>query len=280
MLEAANLSPDDVRAMPDSHPLAPLIDAMQGSMAAYLQLFDGLPGIVLTERDDVGWFVGTSGWPGREVLWSRFDAATSDAQIDRVLSELGAHCSGLDWAVYRSCRPLDLGARLEAKGLKRGFTLWMLADLADLPALAPPDPDFRVELVTNEEELREWWHVSAAGYESRREDIEIFHDAYRQHPFGPDMDCVHRIGYWRDEPVTSATLLLASGIAGIYAVSTAPAHRRRGFGAAITRASLETARARGYRYACLQSSAMGVRVYERVGFNVKVFLPEYAWKKR
>ncbi len=44
LLESASLNPEEVRSMPDSHPLAPLIDAMQASLAAYLRLFADLPG--------------------------------------------------------------------------------------------------------------------------------------------------------------------------------------------------------------------------------------------
>lgn len=279
MLESASLNPEEVRSMPDSHPLAPLIDAMQASLAAYLRLFAALPGIVLKERKEVGWFVGAAGPPAREVLWTRFDEATCNDQIDSVLGEIGAYCQRLDWAVYRTCRPSDLGRRMEAKGMKPGSVTWMLADLGDIRMLPPAEPDFRVEFVTTADQMQIWWHVSASGYQSTIENTKVYHDAYLSHPFGPQEDCVHYIGYWRDEPVTSATLLLAGGIAGLYAISTPPAYRRRGFGSAITRAALDTARQRGYRHACLMSSPMGKSVYQRVGFNVQVNVPEYAWTK-
>lgn len=277
MLEPANLSPKNVRSLPDSHPLSPLIDAMQESLAAYLRLFEGLPGVALTERDEVGWCIGI---PGKEILWTRFDAARCDEQIDAVLGEIGTHCEALDWAVYRTCTPADLGQRLEAKGMKAGVALWMLTDLTHGgEPQAWPDPALRIEIVTRADEMRVWWHVSAAGFENPIEAWKVYHDAYLRVPFGPDQDCVHYIGYLGEEPVTSGTLLLRPGVASLYAISTPPEHRRRGFGGAITLAMLETARQRGYRHACVNSSRMGRSVYWRAGFNVQVLVPEYGWTR-
>ena len=84
--------------------LEPLLASLVGGRDA-LRLFAGLPGIVLTEREDVGWLVGTTGPPGREILWTRFDEAACDEGIDAVLARIGAYCQGFDWAVYRTCRP-------------------------------------------------------------------------------------------------------------------------------------------------------------------------------
>ncbi len=172
-MKSANISREEVRSMPDSHALAPLLDAMQASLAAYLRLFDGLPGIVLQESEEVGWFVGTAGPPGREVLWTCFDESTCDEGIDDVLQQIGAHCEGLDWAVYRRCRPADLGRRLEARGMKPGSVTWMLADLNSLSTSPVADPDFRTEIVTTADQMQIWWHVSADGYESTIEDTKV-----------------------------------------------------------------------------------------------------------
>ncbi len=70
-----------------------------------------------------------------------------------------------------------------------------------------------------------------------------------------------------DEPVTASTLLLTDGMAGIYDVSSIPSARGKGFGRAITLASLVEAQARGYRYVCLQATQMGFPLYKRIGFK-------------
>jgi GNAT superfamily N-acetyltransferase len=266
--------------MHDAHPLAPLVDAMQVNLTAYYRLFAGLPRVVLTEREEVGWVVGLDGPPGREVLWTRFDEAGCEERIDALLAQIGSHTDVFDWPVFRTCRPDDLGERLAARGLVTRAVPWLLADLDALPPPPTSVPDFRIEPVTTPEQLRVWWQVSARGYERDPERWRVYHDAYLQNPYGPGAACVHLLGTWRDEPVTSATLLVAGGIAGVWAVSTPPEHRRRGFGGLVTRAVMEIARQRGEHHACLMSSAMGLPLYQQLGFDALVGVPEYGWTRQ
>jgi ribosomal protein S18 acetylase RimI-like enzyme len=68
-----------------------------------------------------------------------------------------------------------------------------------------------------------------------------------------------------------ATSMLATSpsvqLAGIYSVATRPAHRGRGFGTALTRAALLSARAAGYDSAVLEPSPEGAGMYRRMGFE-------------
>ena len=74
-------------------------------------------------------------------------------------------------------------------------------------------------------------------------------------------------GYVEDRPVTCAAAIGSPGTVGIYAVATAEAARRRGYGQAITWAAIAAgAAAWGSKLAVLQSSEMGLGVYRSMGF--------------
>ena len=67
---------------------------------------------------------------------------------------------------------------------------------------------------------------------------------------------------------------------GVYAVETAPAWRRRGFGRALTEHVLADAVGRGARTASLQSTELGRPLYTRLGFTAvgryEEWVPEHA----
>ncbi|MFG3203874.1 GNAT family N-acetyltransferase [Streptomyces sp. NPDC048192] len=81
-------------------------------------------------------------------------------------------------------------------------------------------------------------------------------------------DAVRLTGYLEDRPVGTALMFAAHDVAGIYVVTTAEAHRRRGVGSALTSAALHAGRERGLRTGTLQASSLGAGVYRRMGFHV------------
>jgi GNAT superfamily N-acetyltransferase len=70
------------------------------------------------------------------------------------------------------------------------------------------------------------------------------------------------------EPVATSMLVLTDDVAGVYAVSTVLAHRKKGYGDAVSRAAVREGRARGATVSILQSSAMGRPIHERMGFEM------------
>jgi GNAT superfamily N-acetyltransferase len=277
------------------------VNRIQENLIAYFRVFAGLPGVTFVE-EEVTWNVGG---PGPHILHTHFpsdgvEPGGVDQQIDDLIRQIGQFADSVDWFVFPTCQPTDLGERVAAHGLAGGpdgaWTLvgqsggpggnWMIADLTALPDAPPVSDRFHIETVCNEAMLGEWLQVSLTGFGNQPPTPEqwaenYFYAGYTRHGFDTDASSLHYIGYLDDQPVTAATLLLAGGIAGLFDISTPAAFRRQGFGSAISWHLLQEAHRRGYQQAYVWSSALGKGVYPRVGFvPVALGMREYCWQKR
>lgn len=76
------------------------------------------------------------------------------------------------------------------------------------------------------------------------------------------------LGLVDGEPVTTAvTIPTGDQSIGVFNVATPEQHRGHGYGAAITAAAVHDGLSSGARWAWLQSSPEGYRVYQRIGFT-------------
>lgn len=71
-----------------------------------------------------------------------------------------------------------------------------------------------------------------------------------------------------DDAIGAACGYLSGTTGGVYFVGTPPQHRGKGVGAEVTRAVVNALFEQGATCVTLQSSEMGFRVYERLGFKV------------
>src|SRR5829696_6166844 len=136
----------------------------------------------------------------------------------------------------------------------------LLAPLAGQPA---PVPGLEVREVRDTAGLADFVATSAAGFEGG---ADLFARLYTPASL-TEPDQTLYVGYLEGEPVATAIRGTSHRIAGIGGVSTVPAARRRGIGAAITwRAALDGL-AEGCVASYLGASEMGFRVYERMGYR-------------
>jgi ribosomal protein S18 acetylase RimI-like enzyme len=87
--------------------------------------------------------------------------------------------------------------------------------------------------------------------------------------------CAIYVGYADGLPVASGMGWRTGRTIGVYAISTVPAARRRGYGEAMTTRVVVDGIAAGCDVAALQASRAGRRIYERLGFRVVVQYDAY-----
>jgi N-acetylglutamate synthase len=75
------------------------------------------------------------------------------------------------------------------------------------------------------------------------------------------------VGKIDGEPVATGVSVCLENHVGIFNVATLPAHRRHGYGAAITERAVREGLDRGARWAWLQSTPEGYGVYEELGLG-------------
>ncbi|MDX6262518.1 MAG: hypothetical protein QOH84_4206 [Kribbellaceae bacterium] len=178
------------------------------------------------------------------------------------------------WHVGPSMRPADLVERLVAGGFSHGGSEPGMA--LRLSELGEASVDgLRVERLTAADELRVWAATLGQGFGEGVKEAEWVASVYRR--LGVADPWRHYVGYLGGEPVATATVFLAAGVAGLYFVMTVPEVRRRGIGAAITAAVLRDARDSGLEYAVLGASSAGRSVYAGLGFRELCAIDLYEW---
>lgn len=256
---------------------------VQTNLIEYHRLFAPDPDVVFADEDIV--FIACPGLPGSKVLGTNLTSRT-DQRIARTLDEVGRRTTVIDWLVFPSCAPRDLGARLGSLAVN-GWVItgepggpggiWMLADPGSAPAPVPPPPGIRVRRVDGPSSLAQWEAINLEGFGSS--EAGVLRKAFSPDGLPVDVRLILYVGFLGDTAVTSSALFMAGGIAGVYNVSTPARFRRRGFASAVTRAAMLDA-SLGSSDVYLQSSPVGEGVYRRLGFSrVDFGIREYTFEK-
>ena len=136
---------------------------------------------------------------------------------------------------------------------------WPAMALTDLPSVSHPPAGFEVRRVRDVAGYRD--HLGATGADP----------ALTSTWMGPglvgDPAWALFVGYVDDAPVAHSMGFVHEGVVGIYNVGTREGFRRRGYGWAMTEAALAAGAQTGCTMGILQSSRMGLGMYEAHGFR-------------
>jgi GNAT superfamily N-acetyltransferase len=206
--------------------------------------------------------------PFNAVMRTRLDERNADRAIEQARAYFAAKKLPWTWYVKESAKPADLAERLLAHGLvEEAPEPGMALDLGLLPKTVGGPEGHAIEKVTAEELGGEYTTVLAAGFGMPDEIARGFAEIISDVPHLENVMVSGYLGRLKGVAVATSMLVAAGGVAGIYNVATLSEYRGRGIGAALTVAPLIEATELGYRIGSLQSSAMGYRVYERLGFR-------------
>lgn len=248
--------------------------AIEANLWAYWSLFGLLPGAELHDEPDLLWVLTDIPIPlFNGVVRTRLAPEAADAAIVTVLHRAASRKVPLMWVVGPTTQPADLGRSLIAHGLLHvGDDPGMAVDLDKVQSSLPPPKALRIERVNDLATLRTW-----CSFTDQEEVSNALFELFSTIGFGLDRPIQNYLGWLDGEPVATASLVLAAGVAGICNVMTVPQAQRQGIGTMMTVAPLREARSLGYRVGVLQSSKLGLGVYLRLGFQEYCSVGLYLW---
>lgn len=178
------------------------------------------------------------------------------------------------WWVGPDSAP-EVADRLLEQGARSLGSMSIMAVELDRVAAVTGPPELRIETVEGAESLAEWVRTYGPSFGVPP---ELMDETVRLEAAGEDATrMVRLIARIESRPVGTALLFDAHGVAGIYSVTAAEGHRRRGVGAMLTAAAVESGLRRGLRIGTLRATESGAPLYARMDFEkvaeYRVFQP-------
>lgn len=203
------------------------------------------------------------------MAWSEKPLTADEAEVvGRVKDEYLRWGLPFWWWVFPSARPGHTQDILLAAGLDLIKSLpCMLADLSSLPEEPARAVPLNVLCVSNERELDLWEAVSFSGFEFTPDTKQQFHRFVRSFGLSENSSYKLLLGLLGKTAVATSLLFMQEDACGIYFLTTLADKRKKGIGLAMTQAVMREAKKYGARFAVLQSSPDGYRVYRRAGFE-------------
>lgn len=158
---------------------------------------------------------------------------------------------------------------LKSQGMLHLFDWRAMASdlLHEIPPQANPPQSLTIEKVAGPDLLRIATEITAEAFSLHDTTVKAFRNmTTAAKATGAPFGIVQFIGRIDGKPLGSATMYADRGTVGIYWVGTLVEARKRGVAEALVRHLMDCGRDAGCRYAALQATPAGQRLYTRLGF--------------
>ncbi len=206
-------------------------------------------------------------------------AATANELRQRIeIAALYFQRRGFPWSVWLCEEWLEKRVRRRARRVLEEVGMHVLTEMPGMAAerLRPATrdlPPLEFRPVGDEPTRRAFEQVMAASFGIP---YSVAHQIYGQEATWEE-GLTGWVGYLHGCPVTTAATRVAGGVIGLYAVGTLPAFQRQGCAEAVVRHAIARAQAAsGLERSVLQSSASGLRLYEKLGYRTLARYVVYA----
>jgi ribosomal protein S18 acetylase RimI-like enzyme len=256
-----------------------ITNAIESNMFELIQSRRAWPRAEVHDDPEYLWCITDIPFPQFNIaLRTQLNPEQVDAAIQAAIQRCQQKRVSWAWWCGPSSKPATLRQNLAARGFMPVAEMpCMAVDLNELNEQLSTHQDLMIRQITDLADLSTWCQIVYASDGMPDLVVDAFIDLYTSMQFGVDSTIHYYLGRFNGEPVAASMLFLGAGVAGLYNVATIPDARRKGFGSAITLASLRDARAMGYRAGVLQSTKMGMRIYPRMGFREYGRSSIYVW---
>ena len=272
-----------------------MVKAVEANLFAFFPLLAKWPRAETHDDPDMFWTLSDAPYPlFNSICRARLAPEDADEGITIAMARCALKRVPMLWWTGPQSEPADLEDRLIAHGFYADYSTGMAADLQRRlkpPALSGVEGSLSsdslegdgfshrlaFELVGDADALKRWCAALCEGFGAPLEFGEAFSEFARAVGLESPSPLRHYLASADGEAVGTASIFYGAGVAGIYDVSTRPSHRRKGIGAAITRAAMHVAREDGHRMAILHSSALGNRMYQSLGFKECCRIGQFVW---
>src|SRR6476646_7410632 len=255
---------------------ADIADALERNQWEFIRGFAAVPGVEVVD-DERSLRVAT-GVPSplfNPVLRATVPQAEVPLLVDEARDWYRRRRLPWSWYAGPASGPGAVVPELERRGFaKVTEPPGMAATLARVAELDPGVP-LVVRKVADAAAVDAWFSVFAPAFELSRAASSAFRDLILAGGIDEDAPMSNYIGYVGSEPVATGSLVPAAGVGGIYNIATRSNRRGRGIGRAMTWTLMCEAAAMGYSAAILWSTAAGLPVYRRLGFEERIRVPTY-----